>query len=79
MGGFELRWVVRVTVVLMMVPKILGWGKEGHYVICKIAEVTEVFFFLNFFAGHFFLSVMYFLSQFLKRFSVWIKGVFNFC
>ncbi|XP_075106407.1 endonuclease 4 isoform X2 [Nicotiana tabacum] len=38
MGGFELRWVVRVTVVLMMVPKILGWGKEGHYVICKIAE-----------------------------------------
>lgn len=54
MGGFELRWVVRVTVVLMMVPKILGWGKEGHYVICKIAEVTEVFFFLNFFAGHFF-------------------------
>ncbi|MCD7467682.1 hypothetical protein HAX54_005247 [Datura stramonium] len=38
MGVFELRWFVRVSVVLMMVPKILGWGKEGHYVICKIAE-----------------------------------------
>ncbi|XP_019234900.1 PREDICTED: endonuclease 4-like isoform X2 [Nicotiana attenuata] len=38
MGGFELIWFVRVTVILMMVPKILGWGKEGHYVICKIAE-----------------------------------------
>ncbi|WMV16094.1 hypothetical protein MTR67_009479 [Solanum verrucosum] len=38
MGGFELKWFVRVAVVLMMVQKILGWGKEGHYVICKIAE-----------------------------------------
>ncbi|XP_059292448.1 endonuclease 4-like isoform X2 [Lycium ferocissimum] len=38
MGGFELKWFVRVVVVLMMVPNILGWGKDGHYVICKIAE-----------------------------------------
>ncbi|KAF3638208.1 Endonuclease 5 [Capsicum annuum] len=38
MGGFELKWFVRVAVVLMMVPEILGWGKEGHYVICKIAQ-----------------------------------------
>lgn len=58
MGGFELRWVVRVTVVLMMVPKILGWGKEGHYVICKIAEVTEFFFLFKLFCWPFFFFLL---------------------
>ncbi|XP_022142132.1 endonuclease 4-like [Momordica charantia] len=36
MGRFELFW--RASVFLLLVPGILGWGKEGHYAICKIAE-----------------------------------------
>ncbi|QCD96899.1 hypothetical protein DEO72_LG6g1609 [Vigna unguiculata] len=24
--------------LLMPLPTILGWGKEGHYAICKIAQ-----------------------------------------
>ncbi|KAF3451550.1 hypothetical protein FNV43_RR07645 [Rhamnella rubrinervis] len=26
------------TFFLLLIPGILGWGKEGHYAICKIAE-----------------------------------------
>ncbi|XP_017425834.1 endonuclease 4 isoform X3 [Vigna angularis] len=25
--------------LLMPLPTVLGWGKEGHYVICKIAQI----------------------------------------
>ncbi|KAK6932499.1 S1/P1 nuclease [Dillenia turbinata] len=28
----------RAIVVLQLIPGILGWGKEGHYATCKIAE-----------------------------------------
>ncbi|CAL5344910.1 unnamed protein product [Camellia sinensis] len=38
MGGFEILWIGRVILLLQLVPGILGWGKEGHYTICKIAE-----------------------------------------
>ncbi|CAK7350687.1 unnamed protein product [Dovyalis caffra] len=38
MGVSGLLWTVRVLVLLQLVTGILGWGKEGHYVICKIAE-----------------------------------------
>ncbi|GMP74807.1 hypothetical protein CsSME_00032114 [Camellia sinensis var. sinensis] len=38
MGGFEVLWIGRVILLLQLVPGILGWGKEGHYTICKIAE-----------------------------------------
>lgn len=26
--------------VLLLIPTVLGWGKEGHYVVCKITQVT---------------------------------------
>nr|XP_023913358.1 endonuclease 4-like isoform X1 [Quercus suber] len=38
MGGSELVWVRRSLGILLLMPGILGWGKEGHYAICKIAE-----------------------------------------
>ncbi|XP_050287022.1 endonuclease 4-like isoform X3 [Quercus robur] len=38
MGGSELVWVMRSLGFLLLMPGILGWGKEGHYAICKIAE-----------------------------------------
>ncbi|KAF3976455.1 hypothetical protein CMV_000366 [Castanea mollissima] len=38
MGGSELVWVSRSLGFLLLIPGILGWGKEGHYAICKIAE-----------------------------------------
>uniref|UniRef100_A0A7N2LQP7 Aspergillus nuclease S1 n=1 Tax=Quercus lobata TaxID=97700 RepID=A0A7N2LQP7_QUELO len=38
MGGSELVWVGRSLGFLLLIPGILGWGKEGHYAICKIAE-----------------------------------------
>ncbi|KAG5221690.1 endonuclease [Salix suchowensis] len=38
MGVSGLLWAVRVLVLLQSVTGILGWGKEGHYATCKIAE-----------------------------------------
>ncbi|KAM7500832.1 hypothetical protein LguiA_025246 [Lonicera macranthoides] len=39
MGNFELRCIARVLVLLLAsIPAILGWGKEGHFATCKIAE-----------------------------------------
>ncbi|GMN50888.1 hypothetical protein TIFTF001_020052 [Ficus carica] len=35
-SGLWLTWAELVFLVL--VPGILGWGKEGHYTACKIAE-----------------------------------------
>lgn len=40
MGGKELFWFGGALGFLLLVPGILGWGKEGHYAICKIAEVS---------------------------------------
>ncbi|OAY24743.1 endonuclease 4 isoform X2 [Manihot esculenta] len=37
-GGSGLWWVGRVLVLVQLVTGILGWGKEGHYAVCKIAE-----------------------------------------
>lgn len=45
MGVFEPRWVMRVIGFLLMIPGMHGWGKEGHFITCKIAEV---FIFLSF-------------------------------
>jgi hypothetical protein len=39
MGVSGLLWAVRALVLLQFVTGILGWGKEGHYATCKIAEV----------------------------------------
>ncbi|KAB5533957.1 hypothetical protein DKX38_017043 [Salix brachista] len=38
MGVSGLLWAVRVLVLLQSVTGTLGWGKEGHYATCKIAE-----------------------------------------
>lgn len=40
MGGSELLWLGRALGFLLLIPGILGWGKEGHYAVCKIAEVS---------------------------------------
>lgn len=42
MGKVELWWTVRgmIVLLLLLIPGVLGWGKEGHYAICKIAEVN---------------------------------------
>jgi hypothetical protein len=39
MGGSELLWIGKVILLLQLIPGILGWGKDGHYTICKIAQV----------------------------------------
>ncbi|XP_047332170.1 endonuclease 4-like isoform X2 [Impatiens glandulifera] len=40
MGRSEFLWAGRVILLLLLqlIPGILGWGKEGHYATCKIAE-----------------------------------------
>ncbi|KAK9267770.1 hypothetical protein L1049_010204 [Liquidambar formosana] len=35
-GG--LLWIGRALFLLQLLPGIHGWGKDGHYAICKIAE-----------------------------------------
>lgn len=40
MGRSELCWIAIAFVFLLLVPEVVGWGKEGHYVVCKIAEVS---------------------------------------
>ena len=37
MGDERVR--VLFLLLLMPLPTVLGWGKEGHYAICKIAQV----------------------------------------
>lgn len=34
----DLFWIGTAIVVLNLIPSCLGWGKDGHYAICKIAE-----------------------------------------
>lgn len=36
--GFQLLWVGRLLILLQLITGILGWGREGHYATCKIAE-----------------------------------------
>lgn len=36
--GASSVWIWRVFVLLQLASGILGWGKEGHYATCKIAE-----------------------------------------
>lgn len=39
MSGFKLWWIEGAfAILLLLVPGNLGWGKEGHYATCKIAE-----------------------------------------
>ncbi|EOY28377.1 hypothetical protein QUC31_013005 [Theobroma cacao] len=38
MGSHELLWIGRVLVLMLLVHGVIGWGKEGHYAVCKIAE-----------------------------------------
>ncbi|KAF7144381.1 hypothetical protein RHSIM_Rhsim05G0153700 [Rhododendron simsii] len=38
MGGSEFMWIGKATLLLQLIPGILGWGKDGHYTICKIAQ-----------------------------------------
>ncbi|KAJ9566385.1 hypothetical protein OSB04_002351 [Centaurea solstitialis] len=39
MSGFKLCWINGTFAILMLlIPGILAWGKEGHYAVCKIAE-----------------------------------------
>ncbi|RZS22811.1 hypothetical protein BHM03_00055630 [Ensete ventricosum] len=32
----------RLLILLQFLPRVLSWGKEGHYATCKIAEVFQV-------------------------------------
>ncbi|KAL3522208.1 hypothetical protein ACH5RR_015042 [Cinchona calisaya] len=34
----EIWWVGRILILLLLFPRIFGWGKEGHYAVCKIAQ-----------------------------------------
>ncbi|KAL2244824.1 UNVERIFIED_CONTAM: Endonuclease 4 [Sesamum indicum] len=38
MGVSDRWWISRAVICLLIIPRINGWGKDGHYVICKIAE-----------------------------------------
>lgn len=38
MVGLERWWIRGAIIMLLLAPGILGWGKEGHYATCKIAE-----------------------------------------
>lgn len=33
------QWFARVLVLTQLINGALCWGKEGHYTVCKIAEV----------------------------------------
>lgn len=37
--------VVRVIVMLMLIGGAFGWGKDGHYAVCKIAQVHIFYIF----------------------------------
>ncbi|XP_071689650.1 endonuclease 4-like [Rutidosis leptorrhynchoides] len=40
MSGFKLWWIKGTfAVLLLLIPGSLGWGKEGHYATCKIAQL----------------------------------------
>lgn len=38
MDGSGLMWIWRALILLQLVNGVLGWGKEGHFAICRIAE-----------------------------------------
>ncbi|XP_056175650.1 endonuclease 4-like isoform X2 [Syzygium oleosum] len=38
MGGDGFLSLWRFVVLLQLISGVLGWGKEGHYAICRIAE-----------------------------------------
>ncbi|XP_058215421.1 endonuclease 4-like isoform X2 [Rhododendron vialii] len=38
MGGSEFMWIGMAILLLQLIPGILGWGKDGHYTVCKIAQ-----------------------------------------
>ncbi|XVF25880.1 hypothetical protein REPUB_Repub13aG0252000 [Reevesia pubescens] len=38
LGWFELLWIGKVLVLMQLVHGVVGWGKDGHFAICKIAE-----------------------------------------
>ncbi|MFQ6661188.1 hypothetical protein Gotur_029417 [Gossypium turneri] len=38
MGWHDLRWIVRLFVLMHLVHVVFSWGKSGHYAVCKIAE-----------------------------------------
>ncbi|KAK8642142.1 hypothetical protein V6N13_011499 [Hibiscus sabdariffa] len=37
-GRHELLWIGRLLVLMQLVHGVVGWGKDGHYAVCKIAE-----------------------------------------
>lgn len=34
----EQQWTMGVVIFVFLIPRIHGWGKDGHYATCKIAE-----------------------------------------
>ncbi|KAB2029563.1 hypothetical protein ES319_D05G172600v1 [Gossypium barbadense] len=38
MGWHELLWVGRLLVLMQLLHGVFGWGKDGHFAVCKIAE-----------------------------------------
>lgn len=50
MNGLKLWWIKgTIAILLLLIPGNLGWGKEGHYATCKIAEVN---FIMSYFWTH---------------------------
>nr|KJB82795.1 hypothetical protein B456_013G213400 [Gossypium raimondii] len=38
MGWHELLWVGRLLVLMQLLHGVFGWGKDGHFAVCKIAD-----------------------------------------
>lgn len=34
------QWTMGVVIFVFLIPGIHGWGQDGHYATCKIAEVS---------------------------------------
>ena len=45
MGKVSELWLTCGGILLMLcVPSVLGWGAQGHFAICKIAQVIFILF-----------------------------------
>jgi len=39
MGSYRIEIVVILS-LMVLVPNAKGWGKDGHAIVCKIAQVS---------------------------------------
>lgn len=45
----EWQWTMGMVIFVFLIPRIHGWGKDGHYATCKIAEVYLSYFRIQYF------------------------------